>query len=187
MEGTIYYISDYHFDHELARMRSRSDWFSDVNEMNEAIITRHNAKVTDDDHVYILGDVIVCEEEKLKERLEQTVARLNGHLHLIVGNHDYKYEKNEIFRAYFETIEHSMLIKDQGRWVQLYHYPVLCWYRKQKGAYHVYGHLHNETKGLECEILKKEERALNACVEIVRYEPCTLEELTIRNNYIENR
>ncbi|MDO5293795.1 MAG: metallophosphoesterase family protein [bacterium] len=182
MDGTIFYVSDYHFDHQLALNRSRSDWFSDVNEMNETIIRLHNQKVTEQDQVYILGDIIVCEEAVLEQRLEATIGRMNGHLHLILGNHDYKYKELDQFRKFFETVEDSAIIKDQGRWVQLYHYPVLCWYRKQKGAYHIYGHLHNECNGKECKVLQKEPRALNACVEITEYEPCTLAELLDRNS-----
>lgn len=177
----IYYVSDYHFDHELARNRSRSDWFSDVSQMNEAMIKRHNRKVSPEDSVYILGDLVVCEEERIEERLEATVGRLYGHLHLILGNHDYKYKESNVLNKYFETINESAIIKDEGRWVQLYHYPVLSWYRKHKGAFHVYGHLHNETKGVEYLILCKEPKALNACVEVTDYEPCTLEELVRKN------
>lgn len=182
----IYYISDYHFDHELARKRSRSEWFATVEQMNEEMITRHNEKVGTEDIVYILGDIVVCEEARLKERLDATVGRLQGHLHLILGNHDYKYKELEVFRSYFETVEESAIIRDGRHFVQLYHYPILCWYKKHKGAYHVYGHLHNERNGVECQILKQEPKALNACVEITRYEPCTLEELVKRNQAWEN-
>ena len=69
--------------------------------MNEAIIERHNRKVSDKDDVYILGDIIVCPEEYLDEFMKNTVGRLKGRLHLIVGNHDYKYLDKEEFRKYF--------------------------------------------------------------------------------------
>lgn len=72
----IYYVSDYHSFHELALKRSRGEYFNDVNEINEEIIRKHNDKVKDDDHVYILGDVIVCEEKDLQEKLNMTVERL---------------------------------------------------------------------------------------------------------------
>ncbi|MDO5521260.1 MAG: metallophosphoesterase family protein [bacterium] len=182
MEERIFYVSDYHFDHQIALKRSRSDWFSTIEEMNETMIRLHNQKVRPEDQVYILGDIIVCEESELEERLQATIGKLQGHLHLICGNHDYKYKDLTIFHNYFETVQDSLIIKDRGRWVQLYHYPVLCWYRKQKGAFHIYGHLHNETIGKECKSLQKEPRALNACVEITEYEPCTLDELLDKNS-----
>ena len=55
-----YYVSDYHFYHELALKRSRSEHFNSVDEMNEEIIKRHNEKFNEKDNVYILGDIIVC-------------------------------------------------------------------------------------------------------------------------------
>lgn len=74
----IYYVSDYNFFHEVALKRSRSEYFNDVNEKNEEIIKKHNDKVNNDDHVYILGDVIVCEEKDLEDKLNMTVGRLKG-------------------------------------------------------------------------------------------------------------
>lgn len=63
----------------------------------------------------------------------------------------------------------------------LFHYPILMWHRKGKGAYHIYRHLHNERKGESIEWLVHQERALNACVEINHYEPCPIEELILNN------
>ena len=87
----------------------------------------------------------------------------------------------EIRRKRFETADEAKLFKDQGKWVQLFHYPILRWYRKNKGAYHIYGHLHDEQKGKEVAWLRQEKYALNACVEVNNFEPCTLQEL-INNN-----
>lgn len=178
--GKVFYISDYHFYHELTIKRSRQE-FNNVKEMNEAIIERHNRKVSDKDDVYILGDIIVCPEEYLDEFMKNTVGRLKGRLHLIVGNHDYKYLDKEEFRKYFLSIDEVKLIQDKKRWIQLCHYPLILWYKKNKGAYHIFGHMHNEQITKEYNILKDEENALNACVEINNFEPCELEEL-IQNN-----
>lgn len=176
-----FYISDYHFYHELARKRSRQE-FQSVEEMNEEIIRRHNEKVGEDDHVYILGDIIVCEEDELAEKMEKTVGKLKGNLHLIVGNHDYKYIDKDEFRKYFVSIDEAKLIRDNNKWVQLCHYPIILWYRKNKGAFHVFGHMHNEQVSKEYNILKNEERALNACVEVNNFKPCEIDELLENNN-----
>lgn len=176
----VFFVSDYHFYHELALKRSRKI-FSSVAEMNEEMIKRHNSKVLEDDDVYILGDIIVCDEEEIEEKLEKTIGKLNGKLHLIIGNHDYKYIENPAFRKYFLSIDEAKLIRHDNKWIMLCHYPILMWYRKNKGAYHVFGHMHNEQVTKEYNILREEERALNACVEVNDYEPCELEEL-IDNN-----
>lgn len=185
--GKTFYISDYHFYHELTLKRSRQE-FKDVQEMNESIIERHNKKVSEDDDVYILGDIVVCSEEELDEAMKNTVGRLKGRLHLIIGNHDYKYLEKDEFRKYFESISEAKLIRDKKRWVQLCHYPLILWYKKNKGAYHVFGHMHNEQITKEYNILKDEKNALNACVEINNFQPCELEELIENNiNFREGR
>lgn len=178
----IYYVSDYHFFHELALKRSRSDCFNSIEEMNEEIIKRHNEKVNEDDDIYILGDIIVCEESELKDKLESTVGKLKGNLHLILGNHDYKFRENKDFLKYFKSVDELRLIRDHNKWVQLCHYPILLWYRKNKGAYHIFGHMHNDSCTKEFHHIKKENNIFNCCVEINNFEPCTLDELIENNN-----
>lgn len=182
MSEKIFYTSDYHFFHDVSFKRSRHTYFDSIETVNKEIIYRHNQKVKPDDHIFILGDILVCDEAELEDRLSETVGQLKGHLHLIVGNHDYKYLDNESFTKHFETIDEAKLLKDQGKWVQLFHYPILRWYRKNKGAYHIYGHLHDEQKGKEVAWLRQEDYALNACVEVNNFEPCTFQELIV-NNY----
>ena len=186
MNERIYYVSDYHFFHELSLKRSRSSYFSSIEEMNKEMIYRHNQKVKAEDHIFILGDIIVCKETALEECLIETVVKLNGHLHLILGNHDYKFREEDAFIKRFETVDEAKLIKDQERWIQLFHYPILRWYRKNKGAFHIYGHLHDEQKGKETQWLRRENYALNACVEVNGFEPCTLQELIINNQKIKD-
>ena len=182
-----YYVSDYHFYHELALKRSRSEHFNSVDEMNEEIIKRHNEKVNEKDNVYILGDIIVCEENELEEKLKNTVGKLNGRLHLILGNHDYKFKENPVFLQYFETVDELTLIRDNNKWVQLCHYPILLWYRKNKGAYHIFGHMHNDSCTREFHMIKNEKNIFNACVEINNFEPCTLDEIIENNNKFYDR
>lgn len=186
MSERIYYVSDHHFFHELSLKRSRQSYFDSMEMMNQEMIYRHNQKVKDEDHVFLLGDVVVCKEAELEECLRETVDHLKGHLHLIVGNHDYKYMEESSFLKRFETIDEAKLIKDRDRWIQLFHYPILRWYRKNKGAFHIYGHLHDEQKGKETKWLRGEKYALNACVEINDFTPCTLEELIINNQRIKD-
>ena len=55
-----------------------------VPEMDEALISNWNARVGADDSVYIVGDF----SYNGGEAPVQYLSRLNGHLHLIRGNHD---------------------------------------------------------------------------------------------------
>ena len=79
----IFYTADLHLGyfpilHDTARP------FTGVPEMDEALISNWNARVGADDSVYIVGDF----SYNGGEVPTQYLARLNGHLHLIRGNHD---------------------------------------------------------------------------------------------------
>ena len=100
---------------------------------------------------------------------------------MILGNHDYKFRDNPISLNYFETVEKSKLIRDNNKWVQLCHYPILLWYRKNKGAYHVFSHIHDDSYTREFYIIKDEKHIFNGCVEINNFELCNLEKLIMNN------
>lgn len=58
--------------------------FGSVDEMNEAIITRWNERVSPHDTAWLLGDVALGDRSKTLPLL----ARLNGRKYLVAGNHD---------------------------------------------------------------------------------------------------
>ena len=81
-------ISDHHLGHEnswkLFKLADGSPLrpFDSTEEMNEAMIERHNAVVRPQDSVYFLGDVVI------NKRYLELVKRMNGKKRLIRGNHD---------------------------------------------------------------------------------------------------
>ena len=88
----IYFISDWHFNHNkdfIYEVRG----FDSVEEMNQAILQRHNNVVTNNDDVYVLGDL--CLGQNLEENL-QLINQMHGRLHLVRGNHD----SNKRWEAY---------------------------------------------------------------------------------------
>ena len=78
------YISDCHFFHDGINRFMDKRGFAGYEEMNEYMIQKWNGKVTPRDHVYVLGDFSIAKGEKTNEILK----KLNGKLHLIIGNHD---------------------------------------------------------------------------------------------------
>lgn len=52
--------------------------------MNESIIKNFNSIISNDDELYLLGDCILGDTEQNIEYLK----RLNGKIHIILGNHD---------------------------------------------------------------------------------------------------
>lgn len=82
--GKNYFIADTHFFHEkIIKMCNRP--FDNVEEMNKKLIENWNKKVTDDDTVYILGDVSF---KGSKENTISILKQLKGKKILIKGNHD---------------------------------------------------------------------------------------------------
>ena len=144
--------------------------------MEREIISRWNRKVNDDDDIYILGDVFY----HYKNDKAQFLQKLNGKLHLIVGNHDYEMLNNETALARFESVHNLKRIIDDGRMVVVCHFPIASWNMKDHGAYHVFGHIHSKINE-ETLFMMKQERAFNAGCMINNYEPCTLEELEKNN------
>ena len=82
--GKIYFTSDLHFGHEnVIKFDNRP--FKTVEEMDEELIRRWNAKVGKGDLVYVLGDMIW---KSRNGDAEQLIKSLNGQIILIKGNHD---------------------------------------------------------------------------------------------------
>ena len=129
-----FYISDTHFCHKnIVAFDGRP--FVSVEEMNEELIERWNAAVSNEDHVYILGDFHWGKEPEWIEILE----RLNGQKTLILGNHDIAPQKS---KRYFADVKEYKVVDDNGRQVVLCHYPLPCFRNHYYGWYHLYGHVH---------------------------------------------
>lgn len=78
----IYVLADEHFYHKKIIDYSRGE-FSSVEEMNDALIEKHNSVVGEDDIVLFLGDF--CFQNS---KIAEIASKLNGHKFLIMGNHD---------------------------------------------------------------------------------------------------
>lgn len=174
-EEKIYLTGDMHFGHSSVIELSNRP-FNSVEEMDNYIIHKWNNTVTDDDKVYILGDVWFKGERNAADY----VKRLKGKKYLIKGNHDGKALKNSEFVKLFEDIQDIMNIVIDGERVILCHYPMAEWNGYFRGAWHAHGHIHNNRTGV-FEYLRTQERALNAGVDINGFRPVTFQELKENN------
>lgn len=166
----IFYTSDLHIGHSnIIKLNNRP--FSSVEEMNNVIIRNYQETVSNNDDVYILGDVVF----KFPDSPERLFSQLPGQKHLIIGNHDAKLAKG--CYKFFESIDDYAKITDKERKVILFHYPILEWDGYFKGSYHLYGHIHNNTDNYTYEIISKIPRAYNVGVDVNNYKPVTLDEL----------
>ena len=176
-----YYISDMHFGHNnVLRFDMRP--FESIDEMDRMLITYWNMRVREEDHVYILGDF--CYNSKYMP--EYYLEKLNGHKHLILGNHDGVIMKRPEAQAYFESIDTILRINDEGRGVVMCHYPIADWEGRSHGTTHIHGHIHG--RDLECmKFLQQRGPAYNAAACINNYQPCKLEEIIANNQQYMSR
>ena len=170
-----YFTSDQHLGHRnIIRLCSRP--FETLEEMNETLIEKWNAKVKNGDHVYILGDLFFRAYAP-----ERTLQRLNGCKTLILGNHDGSWTGRFSLAEYFAGV-HTMLEKNvDGRALTLCHYPMMTFPHCMNG-YMIHGHIHGNTNADYWPYLKSHTRILNASVEVNNYEPVTFEELVENNS-----
>lgn len=77
-----FYIADMHIDHKNILSYDNRPFF-DMNDMLKAMIQNWNDRVTDDDNVYILGDMFWKNSSAVN-----VLHQLNGNKYLIKGNHD---------------------------------------------------------------------------------------------------
>lgn len=129
----IYFTADPHFGHaNIVKMCGRP--FEDIEEMNEALITAWNNRVSGNDTVYIVGDMFFrCEDA------ESILKRLKGKKRLIVGNHDGSWVGKVELGRFFISVDHYLEISDGAHALTLCHYPLLTW-KHAKKFYMIHGH-----------------------------------------------
>ena len=133
-----YFISDLHFGHKNC-MAFDNRPFKSIIENDETIIKNWNNTVGIDDDVYLLGDISWYNTTKTIEIFNN----LNGHIHLIKGNHDSRLLKNRELQSRFcEITDYKELDIGNGKIVVLCHYPIPCFKNHYHGSYHLYGHVH---------------------------------------------
>lgn len=167
----IFFTSDTHFSHKtIIDFCNRP--FNSVEEMDEALIKNWNSVVSNKDTVYHLGDFCFASPKKI----EEIINSLNfDKLFVIRGNHDgnfYKWYKRDgnkrakvsLYPPYFE-------LKFEDKFFVMSHYPILEWNRCHHGAYHLYGHVHNENPCHEI----SDYRSMNVGVDVNDYLPVSLE------------
>ena len=175
-----YFTGDQHLGHANI-IKSCGRPFLDVAEMDKTIIGNWNSRVTDNDDVFILGDVSYRSGEDVGSMLK----RLRGHKHLILGNHDRTWMKNCDALKYFESIEQLGFVTLGTRCLFLCHYPMMEWDGSFHGSYLVYGHIHNATGQPFWPLIRDNPHMLNAGVDVNNFYPVTFEELVENNRYFK--
>ncbi len=175
--STTYFIADMHFGDKRVMELDRRP-FASVEEMDAELIRRWNAKVEDNDRVYVLGDFSAYSTERTVEILEQ----LKGKKYFLRGNHDR--QSGPSFEARFVRVGDYEELNADGHKVVLSHYPIAHWRGQRYGTVLIYGHTHaavDETLfrqyGEMCRAQDIRFYAYNAGCMFWNYEPVSLKEM----------
>lgn len=161
----IFLISDTHFGHTNICKFVRDDssplrpW-NDIDKMDADLVQKWNAKVSVDDLVYHLGDVVM-NRKKL-----WILQNLKGRKRLVLGNHD-RWDYDD-YSKYFECVYGSTQL--DGYW--LTHIPIQADTIQPRGVANIHGHLHYKDIS--------DPRYFNVSVEMINYEPIALDDLKIK-------
>ena len=113
----------------------------DTLRMNETLIRNWNSVIGKDDLVYHLGDFAFASPNKIKDIL----SKLNGKIHLIIGNHE-KWKTLKKIKEHFITTEPYKEIKYnfEGKTyhIIMMHYPLQQWNRMHYNSMMLCGHSH---------------------------------------------
>ena len=149
----IWFSSDTHFGHNKEFLYGPRG-FTNIKDMNEAIIENWNSVVKPEDITYLLGDVMLGDNEVGIECLRQ----LNGQIFVIWGNHCTETRRNMLFmdgRTRHKMMGgwYAFIIKHGKQSLYLSHYPTLTAnYDDKHFSQHVinlHGHTHPRTNWLD--------------------------------------
>jgi calcineurin-like phosphoesterase family protein len=166
----IYFTADLHLNHtNIIKYENRP--YSTIEEMNESLIENWNRVVAKDtDEVYILGDFAISSGDKANGYLH----RLRGKKYLVLGNHD-SFAKDKGFDATLvEWVKDYYVLRHNKMKFVLFHYPIAVWDSQDRGAIHLYGHIHSKQHHQAVPLLKN---AFNVGVDVCGYAPVGVEDI----------
>ena len=129
---TIWFTAGHHFGHaNILALRGRP--FSDIAEMDEALIGRWNDVVGTGDEIWHLGGFAYrCGPNYGSE----VFGRLRGAAkHLVRGSHDRKHTS----ALPWSSIQDYAEIRYGERTIVLFHWPLQVWHRRQHGSWALNG------------------------------------------------
>jgi len=176
--SNIWFTSDTHFGHENVIKYSKRPW-SNVEEMNEGLIERWNARVGPKDTVYHLGDFCLTKRIDL---IDPWLERLNGKIHLVKGNHDdwtrrfdRLLQKNKTKIEWIRDYAEKTFSVDGKKWkFVLCHFPLLFWHHSHHGSIMLHGHCHGSANQRNLDV-----RRLDVGVDCHDWYPIALEDIII--------
>lgn len=173
--GKIFFISDTHFGHKnILKYEDRP--FKTIEEMDDALITNWNSKVSNTDSIYILGDFSFGD----KDYTIKLLNKLNGNKFLIKGNHDHVLKERDVYNK-FAWVKDYYILKHNNLKLVLFHYPIQVWDCRHHNSIHLYGHIHSNkgNHSMEYNI----SNSYNVGADVNNFTPIELNEILIKLRY----
>ena len=127
-----WFTSDEHYHHTRILTYCKRP-FACMEEMDEALISNHNALVGKNDITIHAGDFAFAK----KEEVQRIIKRLNGNHIFLKGSHDRWLGDSGKF-MWRDTIE--------GQFIVVCHYAMRTWERAHYNSWQLYGHSHGTLK-----------------------------------------
>ncbi len=151
----VWITADLHLKHKniLNHQVNRIDSMNlrdneDIENHDRYIIKMWHNLVKRGDHVYVLGDFILSNQQESLNILN--ILKSKGcKIHLIVGNHDKSTQRMFNMFESIDFIKNVTFKKDTFSFLDedfmcvMCHYPMKSWTNKCRGAMSLYGHVHN--------------------------------------------
>lgn len=123
-----FFTSDEHYFHNNV-LKYCSRPFSNIDDMNHALITNNNEVVTDNDYVIHDGDFTLAS----RGAAESIIKQLKGQHIFVIGSHD-SWMNKKGQHIWERTVE--------GQHIVCCHYAMYSWPRSHYGSWLCYGHHH---------------------------------------------
>lgn len=158
-----WFTADEHYHHsKILEYCNRP--FSNVEEMNEALIANHNRVVGKNDVTVHVGDFAFVNR---RADAEAIIRQLNGNHIFVKGSHDRWLPDNHqtMWRKHID-----------GQFIVCCHYALRTWERAHYGAWNLYGHSHGTLPGIG--------KQMDVGVDCLNFTPISFADLTQRMNEI---
>lgn len=158
---TIFFTADTHFNHVNRRGSGIIQYcnrpFSNINEMNGALIENWNSLVQPSDTVYHLGDFGMGD-------CSHIFKKLHGQKFLLKGSHD-----KDAVRLNWAWVKCCYGLNVADEYIWLSHRAHRVWERSFHGSWHLFGHTHGR--------LEPYGRSFDIGVDCWEFRPVSFEEI----------
>lgn len=140
----IWLTSDLHLCHDREWIY-KPRGFNSVYEMNAAIVENWNNTVSMEDDVYVLGDLMLNDND---EGL-RLIKSLKGNIHIVLGNHDTD-SRIEFYNQCWNVVEveNALRLKYNGYHFFMTHYPCITANLEKESlkqcTINLFGHTHQQ-------------------------------------------